>query len=123
MSVDDRPAGDDAAVRGVFERHLLPVLDQLHDGVRVGRRTLLGSVASAVCYALLRASDVLPGGAVPAATRSSDALDLADLVDFGPDEHGRLTVARRTCCLAFALPDAEDLLAAVASHRPASAAP
>ncbi len=87
-----------------MERHLDPVLDRFHEVVRVGRRTLLGSVASAVCYALLRASDVLPGSAVPTAHAILDALDLSDLVDFGPDEQGRLAVHRRTCCLAFALP-------------------
>lgn len=100
---------DDAALlttlrETLMERHLDPVLDRFHEVVRVGRRTLLGSVASAVCYALLRASDVLPGSAVPTAHAILDALDLSDLVDFGPDEQGRLAVHRRTCCLAFALP-------------------
>ncbi len=74
-----------AALRtGVFEGHLLPILEQIHERVRVGRRTLLGSVASAVCHAVARASDLVPGGAVPAAYAILDALDLADLVDFYP---------------------------------------
>lgn len=102
--------GDDArllaALRDtVMAAHLDPVLDRLRATIRVGRRTLLGSVASAVCYALLRASDVLPGSAVPPAMAILDALGLADLVDFGPDSTGRLTVTRRTCCLGFALPE------------------
>jgi ferric iron reductase protein FhuF len=88
----------------LLDDHLVPVLDRLHEEVRIGRRTLLGSVASAVCHALLRASDILPGTAVAAAHEILDALGLADLVDFGPDASGRLTVARRTCCLGFALP-------------------
>jgi len=69
----------------------------------VGRRTLAGSIASAVCYALQRASDVLPGSAEMTAAALLDALGMADLVDFGPDAAGRLQVRRRTCCLAFAL--------------------
>ena len=89
----------------VFEGHLLPMLEGIHASVRLGRRTLLGSVASAVCHALSRASDLVPGGAVPTAYAILDALELSDLVDFYPDADGRLTIARRTCCLAFALPE------------------
>jgi ferric iron reductase protein FhuF len=33
------------------------------------------------------------------------ALDLDGLVDLTPEPSGRLHVQRRTCCLAFALPD------------------
>jgi ferric iron reductase protein FhuF len=88
----------------VFERHLGPVMDDIHRRVRIGRRTLLGSVASGICHALARADDHLPGSAVTSAYAILDALDLADLVDFYPDASGRLTVARRTCCLGFALP-------------------
>jgi hypothetical protein len=88
----------------LLDGHLAPMLDQLHDRVRVGHRTLLGSVASAVCHALLRASDILPGTPVPDARAILDALDLADLVNFGPGEDGRLSVQRHTCCLGFALP-------------------
>lgn len=110
----------------LMDRHLELVLDQLHRLVRVGRRTLLGSVASAVCYALLRTREVPPGTSaariladhvpesaahvladhalVPVANAILETLGLADLVAFGPDDAGRLTVARRTCCLAFALP-------------------
>jgi hypothetical protein len=87
----------------LLEAHLLPVLDRIHAEVRVGRRTLLGSVASGICHALSRASDVLPGSAVPTAYAILTAFDLADLVDFAPDATGRLVVSRRTCCLGFAL--------------------
>lgn len=89
---------------GVYATHLVPLVDALHTRVRIGRRTLLGSVASGVCHALARASDLVPGGAVPMAYKILGALDLADLVDFYPGDDGRLIVARRTCCLAFALP-------------------
>jgi ferric iron reductase protein FhuF len=103
-----RLVADDAELLAVLrttllDEHLLPIMEQFHDRVRVGRRTLLGSVASAVCYALLRASDVLPGPAEVTASAILDALGLADLVEFGPDGDGRLRVQRRTCCLAFAL--------------------
>jgi hypothetical protein len=87
----------------LLDRHLLPVLDQFRTEARVGRRTLLGSVASGICHALLRADDVLPGPAVPTAYAILDAFDLADLVDFAPDASGQLAVNRRTCCLGFAL--------------------
>jgi hypothetical protein len=90
---------------GVFEQHLVPMLEQIHTRVRVGRRTLLGSVASAVCHALSRADELLAGSAVPVAYAILDALDIADLVDFYPGADGRLVIARRTCCLAFALPE------------------
>jgi hypothetical protein len=90
---------------GIVEGHLLPLLDAIHERVHVGRRTLLGSIASGICHALERAGDVLPGPVVPTAYAILDALELADLVDFYPDADGRLTIARRTCCLAFALPD------------------
>ena len=98
---------DDAALLAVLreqllDRHLGPLADELHARARLGRRTLLGSLASAVCYALLRASDVLPGPAVPTAEMILKALGVADLVDFSPDAQGRLRVQRRTCCLEFA---------------------
>ncbi|HEY2792555.1 MAG TPA: hypothetical protein VGJ28_09375 [Micromonosporaceae bacterium] len=98
------PLTTDALRSTLLDDHLLPILDRLHDEVRIGRRTLLGAVASAICHALLRASDILPGTAVSSAYELLDLLGLADLVDFGPDASGRLAVSRRTCCLAFALP-------------------
>jgi hypothetical protein len=98
---------DDAALLAVLreqllDRHLAPLADELHTRTRLGRRTLLGSLASAVCYALLRAGDVLPGPAAPTATKILEALEIADLISLTPDDSGKLQIKRRTCCLEFA---------------------
>jgi hypothetical protein len=79
----------------LLDGHLSPILEHLHELVRVGRRTLLGSVASGVAYALVRAGDTATVGTL------LDALGVADLVEVtdGPG------VQRRTCCLAFTLPE------------------
>src|SRR5436190_224665 len=47
--------------RTLVDGHLGPVLDGLHQLARIGRRTLLGSLASAVAYSLTRSADALPG--------------------------------------------------------------
>jgi len=80
--------------------HLLPVLDRLRDEVNLGRRTLLGSVASGVAHALVQARDVLPGPVTEIAKDVLTTLGVEDLVEITPD----LEVRRRTCCLAFTLP-------------------
>ncbi|WP_433306198.1 hypothetical protein ACQP2F_20155 [Actinoplanes sp. CA-030573] len=83
-----------AAMRSsLLEEHLLPVLDAIAERARVGRRTLLGSVAAAVAATGLRAAD--PPGTV----RLLTALGLDDLVEVLPGGP-----RRRTCCLAFTLP-------------------
>jgi ferric iron reductase protein FhuF len=88
----------------LWDAHLAPFIERVHEAVRLGRRTLAGSVASAVGLALHRASDVLPGSPVATARTILAALDLEDLVEIGTDEAGRPRIQRRTCCLAFALP-------------------
>lgn len=85
----------------LLDLHLAPLLEHLHDRVRVGHRTLLGSVASGVAYALVRSADALPGGVVRTANEILTALGVDDLVEIGAD----LSVRRRTCCLAFTLPE------------------
>ncbi len=84
----------------LLDEHLTPILEHLHTLARVGERTLLGSVASGIAYALVRSADALPGGVTATATGILTALGLDDLVEIGPDLH----VQRRTCCLAFTLP-------------------
>jgi ferric iron reductase protein FhuF len=84
----------------LVDEHLAAVLDGLRDLVHVGHRTLLGSLASGVAYALVRAGDALPGPIAPTARTLLTALGVADLVEITP----QLTVRRRTCCLAFTLP-------------------
>lgn len=83
------------------EQHLDLLLARLQERVRLGTRTLLGSLAAAVAYALVRGG---PQPAAPAVERLLAALDLADLVELR-DEPGGPAVQRRTCCLAFTLPE------------------
>jgi ferric iron reductase protein FhuF len=100
--------------RTLVDEHLGPVLDGLRALVHMGRRTLLGSLASGVAYALVRSSDALPGPVAPTRSMSErrpvsvrqtartllTALGVEDLVEITPE----LGVRRRTCCLAFTLP-------------------
>jgi hypothetical protein len=110
----NRPPGvfvvpDEAALRAtlratLLDRHLDILLDGLHGRVRLGRRTLLGSLASGVAHAVSRAADAVPGCALDVAGELLSTLDVADLVDLTVLPDGRLWVQRHTCCLAFALP-------------------
>jgi len=86
--------------RTLVDEHLAAVLDGLRGLVRIGRRTLLGSLASGVAYGLVRSADALPGPIVPTARTLLSALGVDHLVEITPD----LGVQRRTCCLAFTLP-------------------
>jgi hypothetical protein len=86
--------------RTLVDEHLAAVLDGLRGLVRVGRRTLLGSLASGVAYGLIRSADVLPEPVAPTARTLLTALGVDDLVEITP----QLGVQRRTCCLAFTLP-------------------
>jgi len=86
----------------LLDQHLDPLLDAIRAEVRVGRRTLLGSVASGISYGLIRASDALPGSTHDSLLRLLAALELDDLVDICATDAG-LSVQRRTCCLAFTL--------------------
>ncbi|NJC67039.1 hypothetical protein HC028_21405 [Planosporangium flavigriseum] len=89
----------------LVDAHLGPVVDRMHTRLHLGARTLWGSLASGVAHGISRAADVLPGSALDAANTLLDTLGLTDLVDLTPAESGRLEVRRRTCCLAFALPE------------------
>lgn len=100
-------AGDDALLaelrKGLLDEHLDPLLEQIRARVHLGRRTLLGSVASAVCYAIARAQPSLPPRAFRDGHRILEALGVSGLVDFTTGLDGTLRVQRHTCCLAFAL--------------------
>ncbi|MCW2642155.1 MAG: hypothetical protein JWP76_4461 [Dactylosporangium sp.] len=105
-----RVVRDEAALLQVLrsslvDAHLAPVVDRLHARLHLGTRTLWGSLASGVAHSVSRAADVLPGSTLDAANALLDGLDLAGLVDLTPGASGRLEVRRRTCCLAFALPE------------------
>ncbi len=102
------PVPDDAALAAalraaLIDDHLAPLAERFTERARLGRRTLLGSVASGVAHAVSRST------AVPAAVRTAvallSALGLADLVDLDESPRGGFDVHRKTCCLAFTLPD------------------
>ncbi|MFI7608529.1 IucA/IucC family C-terminal-domain containing protein [Micromonospora sp. NPDC049366] len=94
-----------AALRAsLLDAHLAPMITAIQAEVRVGTRTLLGSVASGMSHAILRAADALPGSSVESIDTLLRALDLRDLVELEPGPTGEPTVQRRTCCLAFTLP-------------------
>jgi hypothetical protein len=104
-------AGDDAALlaalrSALVDSHLAPIVEQVSARLRLGHRTLWGSLASGVAHALSRAADVVPGSPLENATEILAALGVADLVALSPRADGRpgLDVQRRTCCLAFTLP-------------------
>jgi hypothetical protein len=90
--------------RSLLDHHLTPLLDAIHGMVRLGRRTLLGSLASGVAYAVLRSADVLPGSSEQTIGTLLAALDVEDLIELVPGPNGTLDVQRKTCCLAFTLP-------------------
>jgi hypothetical protein len=100
---------DDAALlaelrRSLLDEHLTPMLDAIHGMVRLGRRTLLGSLSSGIAYAVLRSADVLPGSSAETIGTLLGALDIEDLIELVPGPAGKLDVQRKTCCLAFTLP-------------------
>lgn len=88
----------------LLDNHLDPLSERIRGEVKVGRRTLSGSVASGIAYAVLRGAHALPGSPTDAVGTLLEALDLADLVDIGTGDGGEPVVHRRTCCLAFTLP-------------------
>jgi Ferric iron reductase FhuF-like transporter len=104
-----RVVADDAALlaelrRSLLDEHLTPMLDAIHGMVRLGRRTLLGSLSSGIAYAVLRSADVLPGSSAETIGTLLGALDIEDLIELVPGPGGKLDVQRKTCCLAFTLP-------------------
>jgi hypothetical protein len=102
--VPDEAALLDELRRSLMDEHLDPMLDSIHDRVRLGRRTLLGSLASGVAYGVLRSADVLPGSSVETIDTLLTALGVPDLIELVPGRNGALDVQRKTCCLAFTLP-------------------
>ncbi|MFF0377362.1 IucA/IucC family C-terminal-domain containing protein [Actinoplanes missouriensis] len=104
-----RVVGDEDALlaefrRAVFDEHLGPLLDAIHDRVRLGKRTLLGSLASGIAYGVLRSADALPGSSAESIDRLLGTLGVRDLIELYPGPSGKLDVRRKTCCLAFTLP-------------------
>jgi hypothetical protein len=104
-----RVVADQAALlaelkRSLMDEHLTPLLDAIHGKVRLGKRTLLGSLSSGVAYAVLRSADVLPGSSVETIDTLLSTLEVEDLIELVEGPNGKLDVQRKTCCLAFTLP-------------------
>ncbi len=87
----------------LFEEHLEPVLEAIRREVRIGRRTLLGSLASGLAYAVASCSTAGREPAEAVAELLLEVFDVADLVDVFTDEDGRFAYRRHTCCLAFTI--------------------
>lgn len=87
----------------VFDAHLAPVLDAFLARARVGRRTLMGSVASGIAHGVASIAQVVPDPDDVLAKTLLDAFDVSALVDIRTDEEGRLVYQRRTCCLALTI--------------------
>lgn len=90
--------------RSLLDEHLTPLLDAIYGMVRVGKRTLLGSLSSGVAYGVLRSADVVPGSSVETIGTLLSAFGIEDLIELVPGPGGKLEVQRKTCCLAFTLP-------------------
>jgi hypothetical protein len=104
-----RVVADEAALlgelkRSLMDQHLTPLLDAIHGKVRLGKRTLLGSLSSGVAYAVLRSAEVLPGSPAETIDTLLSALEVTDLIELVEGPNGKLDVQRKTCCLAFTLP-------------------
>jgi hypothetical protein len=104
--VPDEPALLAQLRTAIMDQHLAPIVDHIRARRHVGRRTLWGSLASGVAHGLSRAADVIPGATLTAAQTVLASLGVADLVEVTqrPDS-AQLAVNRRTCCLAFTLPE------------------
>jgi hypothetical protein len=90
--------------RSLLDDHFALVMERLHERVRLGRHTLWGSVASGIAHGLSRGADVIAGPTLETADHMLTTFGLADLVELAPAPVG-LTIQRRTCCLAFTLPE------------------
>lgn len=102
--VADEAALLDALRASLLDAHFTPLIEAIRGEVRIGTRTLLGSVASGIAHGVLRASDALPGFSAESIRTLLGALGLSDLVELVPGPAGEPAVQRRTCCLAFTLP-------------------
>jgi hypothetical protein len=102
----DEKALLDELKRALVSDHLDALMAGIRSRVHLGKRTLWGSLASGVAHALYRAADSVPGPILPTIDTVLGALGIDDLVDITTDPAtGGLHIARRTCCLAFTLPE------------------
>jgi hypothetical protein len=101
---------DETALLGEVRRvlvaeHVQPLLAALQREVRVGRRPMLGSLAAGIAHAARHAVRAVPGASAREVGTLLGALGLESLVEWSADPTGLVTVRRRTCCLAFTLPE------------------
>lgn len=104
-----RPVADErallATLRGsLLDAHLSPMIQAIRAEVRVGTRTLLGSVSSGIAHGLLRTGGALPGPPARHVGTVLATLGIENLIELVPGPAGEPAVRRRTCCLAFTLP-------------------
>ncbi|MGH3712115.1 MAG: hypothetical protein ACRDT4_01400 [Micromonosporaceae bacterium] len=104
--VPDRDALLDALAGSLLTRHLAPLADATRARVRIGTRILSGSLAASVAYALRFVSTVPPAtdGLAAQGKVILDALSVTDLVSMSEQPDGTVGVQRKTCCLAFTVP-------------------
>jgi hypothetical protein len=97
----------DAMRTSLMDEHLTPIMGQIKSRLHLGRRTLWGSLASGVAHGISRAADVVPGPTMETAIEVLTRLGVDDLVELGEPRPGRsgISVHRKTCCLAFTLPE------------------
>jgi hypothetical protein len=91
----------------LLDHHLEPLAERIQTRVKVGRHNLRGSIASGIAYGVVRAGRAVPGSPEQTITTVLAALGLEDLVELLPpagDAEGP-GVQRKTCCLAFTLPE------------------
>ena len=95
-----------AALReSVLDAHLRPLAGAIQTRTRVGMRVLFGSLSSGIADGLLRAARLLPRATVDEIDTLLHALGIDHLVDLARGGTGAPAVRRRTCCLAFTLPE------------------
>jgi hypothetical protein len=105
--VPDEAALLDVMRTTLMDEHLTPVMEQIRARRHLGHRTLWGSLASGVAHGISRAADVVPGPTMQTALDVLTHLGVDDLVELGDPRpgHSGISVHRKTCCLAFTLPD------------------
>ncbi|WP_250031061.1 hypothetical protein [Paractinoplanes maris] len=104
--LESGPPADEATLRRVLlDEHVDPLLDAVQRTVRLSRRLLLGSLAAGIAHATRHAVRVVPGASPDAVGTLLAALGVDQLVEWAADPVGQITVRRRTCCLAFTLPE------------------
>lgn len=117
--VPDEPALLDLLRTTLLDEHLTPLMAQIRERRHLGHRNLWGSLASGVAHGISRAADVVPGPTMQTAVEVLAHLGVDDLVELGDPRpgHSGISVHRKTCCLAFTLPQPKICTGCVL-HRP-----